>query len=67
MTEWVLAALKAECEHQKATWVEVSWDGGQADPATLIALRAKASALYETANLKYEGLCEIHGHDPIID
>ena len=62
-----MSALKAEAEEQKALWVEMSWEGGETNPVALAELRAKAAALNETANLNYEGLCLIHGQNPIVD
>ena len=65
MTQWVLSALDSEAAELKQAWCEGSWDTGVADALALCELRAKAAALRAVNQMTYEGLCEIHGHDPI--
>lgn len=67
MTAWFLKALASEAEEQKALWSEISWESGKADPLALAEFRGKSLALRSAVEATYEGLCEIHGQDPIDD
>lgn len=61
VTQWVLAAVVAGAEAQRAEWHRLSWEAGQADPLTLIELRTRADAymaLDETTYAQWRALNE---------
>ena len=56
VTEHVLAKVKETAEANKALWISLSWDGGDADPKKLIELKARHEAGLDLSELKYEDL-----------
>ena len=51
LTEAFFAFVKLEADKQKATWLRVSWDGGQADPLMLARLQERAKTLEQLARI----------------
>lgn len=58
LTEALLRFLEREAEKQKANWLQVSWDGGQADPLMLAKLQERARTLQQVARIKREDIEE---------
>lgn len=58
VTEWVLAKVKETAEANKARWMQVSWDGGNADQETLVDLKARYEAGLDLSELKYEDVSD---------
>lgn len=58
LTEALLRFLELEAEKQKANWLQVSWDGGQADPLMLAKLQERARTLQQVALIKREDIEE---------
>lgn len=59
VTEEVRRALQVLAERNKQKWIEVSWDGGQADPMTLADLRARHETALDLSELTHEELSEV--------
>lgn len=64
VTRWVLRALEAGAEKQRAAWSQASWDNGHANPALLQELRVRADAYRAVAESNYEGFCDMLGDEP---
>lgn len=47
VTKFIFAAIAKAVEQEKAEWLRLSWDGGEADPLRLAELRTRADALNE--------------------
>lgn len=58
VTEYVLAKVRETAEANKAQWIAVSWEGGKADQATLIELKARYEAGLDLSDLKYEDIAD---------
>lgn len=67
VTQWVQAALSAEAQHQKDTWIALSWDGGNADPMALHKARSVALAYGPLVDPSYESMCEMNEQTPSED
>ena len=46
--------LRKAAEQDKAEWLRLSWDGGEANPLALCELRTRAHALTELADNDFE-------------
>ena len=44
VTRFVAAAYQQAAEEQREGWLRASWDGGEADPKTLVMLKTRADA-----------------------
>lgn len=58
LTEAFIAFVKLEADKQKANWLQVSWDSGQADPLMLARLQERAKTLQQVARLTREDIEE---------
>lgn len=58
VTEAVHKALAKLEQQNKQKWMDVSWDGGNADPAKLVELKAWARASQDLRELTFEELEE---------
>jgi len=58
ITEAFLKFCRLKAEEQQAVWLQISWDGGQADPLILARLQERATTLQEVANLTREDIEE---------
>jgi hypothetical protein len=58
ITEAMVRALAKLAEKNKAKWMEISWEGGQADPMKLVELRARYEANRDLAELTVDQLNE---------
>lgn len=58
-TKLVFEALARLEEKAKDHWLETSWDGGNADEALLIDLRARVEVIKDLRELSHEDLEEI--------
>lgn len=56
VTQAVFRALKVTAERNKEAWVQVSWEGGNADRMQLIGLKARADAYLDLATISYADL-----------
>lgn len=54
VTIWAFKAVRAAAEAEKAEWLRLSWDSGEASPETLIELRTRAMALTELCDNDFE-------------
>lgn len=54
VTQWVFRAAKKAAAQEKAEWMRLSWETGQSDPAALLELRTRASALTELCDNDFE-------------
>ncbi len=61
VTRWVMAGCRKGAEANQQAWVEASWDGGQADPATLLELRTRADAYLALCETTHDRWAEING------
>jgi hypothetical protein len=59
VTELVNKALLRLAEKNKQKWMEVSWDGGEANPMTLLELRVRAQAAEDLSRLELDELNEV--------
>lgn len=59
VTELVNKALQKLAEQNKRKWMEISWDGGEADPLKLIELRSRAQAAQDLSELTLDELNEV--------
>lgn len=64
VTRWVLKALEADAEAQKAAWMSHSWDNGHANPQTLLEFRTRADAYRAMREADYAAYCEALGDTP---
>lgn len=58
VTEAFFKFCRVQAEEQKARWLSISWDGGQADPLMLVRLQERAITLEEMTNLSPEDIEE---------
>lgn len=58
VTAWVLAALKAAAEEQKAAWLDATWEQGECDTDKLIELRTRADAYRALVEIKHADIVE---------
>lgn len=56
ITEAFLRFCRVRAEEQKARWLAISWDGGQADPLILARLQERATTLEDVARLTREDI-----------
>lgn len=56
VTEHILAKVKETAEANKALWIQLSWEGGDADPRKLIELKARYETGLDLSDLKYEDI-----------
>ncbi len=54
VTEALLAYCRVKAEEQKARWLQVSWDGGKADPLMLAKLQERSSVFEEISKITRE-------------
>lgn len=58
VTEHVLARVKETAEANKALWMQISWDGGDADPRKLTELKARYEAGLDLSSITYEDVSD---------
>lgn len=58
VTEHILAKVKETAEANKAQWIQLSWEGGNADQATLAVLRARYDAGLDLSSITYEDVSD---------
>lgn len=58
ITEHVLAKVKETAEANKALWMQISWDGGDADLKKLIELKARYEAGLDLSSITYEDVSD---------
>lgn len=56
VTEHVLAKVRETAEANKAQWMAVSWDGGDADPRKLTELKARYEAGLDLSSITFEDI-----------
>lgn len=54
VTEHVLAKVLETAEANKALWMQISWEGGSADPLKLAELKARYEAGLDLSSITYE-------------
>ena len=59
VTEAMNRALVKLAERNKTKWIEVSWDGGQIDPAIRADLKARAETAQDLSELTVDELNEV--------
>lgn len=67
VTRWVFAAIEKAAEENKQTWLEASWNNGNANPAALNELRTRADAYRALIDTSFEGWCETLGEEPVYE
>ena len=63
VTEEVMRALRVLAERAKQKWIELSWDGGSADPLQLADLRAVHRTASDLSELTFTELEEALNDD----
>jgi hypothetical protein len=58
VTEHVLAKVKETAEANKALWMQVSWEGEDADPKKLIELKSRYQAGMDLSSITYEDVSD---------
>jgi hypothetical protein len=61
VTQYVMKAMATHAQRQRDAWVGMSWDGGKADPDTLIELRTRADTLDGFCGLTFEAVQSLNG------
>lgn len=61
VTQYVMQAMKARSEQHREAWVAMSWEGGKADPHTLIEMRTRADTLDGFCGLTFEAVQSLNG------
>lgn len=56
VTRAVFAELTHLAEENKQRWLQLSWEGGEADPVTLADLRARAQAITDVVTMSADDL-----------
>lgn len=64
VSRWVMRALTAAAEANKAAWIEASWGGGGCSKELLAELRTRADAYRALPETTYEGFCDMLGEQP---
>lgn len=64
VTEAVSKALVILAERNKQKWIDVSWDGNQADPLVLADLKARHEVALDLSELTLEELREALDEKP---
>lgn len=67
VTQWVLAAMDARAEEQRAHWQLVSWEEGKAPEMLLVELRTRADTLKAMREASYFDMCNALQQDPVTD
>jgi hypothetical protein len=58
VTEHVLAKVKETAEANKALWIQISWEGGDANPHKLIELKSRYQAGMDLSSITYEDVSD---------
>jgi hypothetical protein len=58
VTEAVLTAVGQNAEDNRAQWVAMSWDGGDANPVALAEMRARAQTALDLSDFEFDDLPE---------
>jgi len=53
-TKFIFAAIRKAVEQEKAEWLRLSWEGGDADQHNLTVLKTRADALLELVDNDYD-------------
>ncbi len=63
VTRYVMAAAKSLAAEYKETWINQSWDGGNADRDVLVECKARADAYLDLVETPLARWAEINGDD----
>lgn len=58
VTEHVLAKVKETAEANRALWMQVSWEGGNADPLKLIEYKARYDAGMDLSSIEWRDVSD---------
>lgn len=64
VTEWVMRAMIAAADANKAAWIDASWEGGACSKEMLAELRTRADAYRALPDTDYDGFCDMLGEQP---